>query len=47
MSELLIFIAGATVGGWAGWRWGWNACVRMYRDRDIERAQERAETDSR
>ncbi len=47
MSEVLIFIAGATVGGWLAWRWGWNAAVAMYRDRDIERAQERAEADSR
>jgi hypothetical protein len=47
MMELAIFLAGALVGGWAAWRWGWNAAVRMYRDRDIARAEERAEADSR
>lgn len=46
-SAVLIFLAGALVGGWVGWRWGWNATVRMYRDRDIARAEERAEADSR
>lgn len=46
MSELLIFLAGALAGGWLAWRWGWNAAVKFYRDRDIERAQERAEADS-
>jgi hypothetical protein len=47
MSAVQFFLAGALVGGWAGWRWGWNAAVRMYRDRDIARAEERAEADSR
>lgn len=46
MSELLIFLLGALVGGWLAWRWGWNAGVRLYRDRGIARAEERAEADS-
>lgn len=47
MSELLIFLAGALVGGWVAWRWGWNAAVLLYRDRAIEQAQQRAEADKR
>ena len=42
---LFIFAAGAACGAWLAWGLGWNAAVRLYRDRDINRAQERAEAD--
>lgn len=47
MNELLIFLAGGAPGRLAGVAVGLNAAVRMERDRDIARAQERAEADSR
>jgi len=42
---LIVFIAGAALGGWAGWRFGWNAAVLLYRDRTIDQANARYEQD--
>lgn len=45
MSYLLIFIVGVLTGAWLAWNWGWNSAVRLYEERDIMRARERAEQD--
>ncbi len=47
MSYLMIFLFGAAAGAYVAFNLGWNMCVRMYRDRDIARARERAEHDAR
>ena len=42
---LLFVIVGAIAG--IGYRLGWNAACRLYRDRDVTRAEKRYEEDSK
>ena len=44
---LFVFAAGAACGAWFAWSLGWNAAVRLYEQRDVTRARERAEADRR
>jgi len=40
---ILLLIVGAIFG--IGYRFGWNAACRLYRDRDVGRAMKRYEED--
>jgi hypothetical protein len=42
---LFAFLLGAVMGGMVSWRWGWNAAVRLYRDRTVDAANERERQD--
>jgi hypothetical protein len=45
MTILIVFLAGAACGAWAGWKWGFNAAIYWYRDQTIEGARAKAERD--
>jgi len=47
MGYLIVFLLGVAAGAWLAWNWGWNAAVRLYRDRTIDQARQRAEADRR
>lgn len=45
MSYLVIFIIGVAIGAYIAWTWGWNSAVRLYEQRTIDQARQRAEAD--